>query len=232
MIRPVHLPRQSQVINKDDLGTEQHVDINVPKVVKFKSFPNHEGRPGMVGGSLPKGVSSELDSAYDKLDKLQKHDTGHALGVEIRSDDIYENKYVPFIMGMTLADQKRYIETTIDLSEVTPTQKFIPHGGLKEYIGNPPDELPEVYRYFGAEGDKYNGKLFVAAGHTRMGAAILRGETTVKVKYYEVYYAGRDNHYQEKYVFRKPKLKQLPNKNIVKFKHGAPTIHHHTTKRR
>lgn len=61
-----------------------------------------------------------------------------------------------------------------DLSTLTPAQESIPRAGLEAYIKEPPAERPHVIRM-------NDGRDVISAGHTRLGAAILRGETTYPV---------------------------------------------------
>lgn len=69
---------------------------------------------------------------------------------------------------------------TLDLKQtpLTATQKQIPAGGMKKYIKTPPKDLAEIVVYRDAEGTVH----YLVESHTRVGAAIARGDKTIQVR--------------------------------------------------
>lgn len=72
----------------------------------------------------------------------------------------------------------------IDPTQVIPTQRIVDREGVRMRLGTPVDspnvaDLPSVYR-------TPDGKMYVADGHHRFAASILRGDKTTPVRVYNV----------------------------------------------
>jgi hypothetical protein len=66
----------------------------------------------------------------------------------------------------------------VALSLLIGTQDRVTEKGVKRYMNDAGDELPMVY--------KYRGELFIADGHHRLVASLLRGNNTAVVRMVEV----------------------------------------------
>jgi len=75
--------------------------FNITKPIT-ESFPDHKGRPGQVGGSLPKGSgggSVSKEKSIDKKTSISK--------LEVPSEDIkFDSRYAPSVYDTWLKDRK------------------------------------------------------------------------------------------------------------------------------
>ena len=72
--------------------------------------------------------------------------------------------------------------TTIPLEDLEPRQEFVPVQGLESYIAQPRRDPPDVARVVMRDGTE---RMLVQEGHTRIGAAILRGDHEMPVRLWE-----------------------------------------------
>lgn len=125
-----------------------------------------------------------LMDAESKLDQLPDYPEGPSVnrGGDVNVDDVFIKKYERMIFGVPKENSRKWTKVNLPVADLIPCQDYIPREGLRSYIKNPPHSLPEIV--------KFKGKYYVAAGTTRIGAAILRGENSVDVKLVE--WDGRD----------------------------------------
>jgi len=74
------------------------------------------------------------------------------------------------------------VRQDIPLDRLEPTQEKIPAVGLQVYIVRPRRDPPDVLHVVMRDG---RDRLVVQEGHTRLGAAVLRGETTMNARVWE-----------------------------------------------
>lgn len=123
-------------------------------------------------------VATAVSSAEERLNNLPDYDgPSGARGGDVSANDIFPQKFAGVIVSAPPDNSRKWTNVTLPVSELIPCQDFIPREGLRTYISNPPTDLPLI--------TKMDGKYYVAAGTTRIGAAILRGETAVKVRLVE-----------------------------------------------
>jgi uncharacterized membrane protein (UPF0127 family) len=121
---------------------------------------------------------AEVDSAIDALPCIDEED---AQSFPNPDPQLYADARAVFkqpgemrIFGLKPSDVKRAKTLEVSLDKLIPSQSFIPKQGLKAYSRRAPTEEPLVVRF--------QGKYYLQTGHTRLGAAILRGDQTAKVK--------------------------------------------------
>lgn len=72
--------------------------------------------------------------------------------------------------------------TPLTVTDLEPRQEFVPVPGLQSYIVRPRRDPPDVARVQMRDG---RVRLLVQEGHTRLGAAVLRGDTEMPVRVWE-----------------------------------------------
>jgi hypothetical protein len=94
-------------------------------------------------------------------------------GGDVNAGDVFDQPHANVLFGTPKETSKLWTRTLVDVRDLIPTQNYIPREGLRAYMKAPPKGRPEVV--------SENGKLYITAGHTRIGAQILGGARFVTV---------------------------------------------------
>lgn len=84
-------------------------------------------------------------------------------------------------------EAKRFVVAEVPMAQINLAQYSVPLVGLRKKVLKLDPDLPELVW------DPFHDRLSVAAGHTRLCAQVVRGDTTARVKLYE--YSQRDKTY-------------------------------------
>ena len=99
----------------------------------------------------------------------------------IRSVTLFGRSMLPFTMPLNRKTTQSAI-VEVQIATLEPSHDLIPVGGLEAYIVKPrndPPDVAHVVMYDGAE------RYIILEGHTRLGAAKLRGENLYPVRLWE-----------------------------------------------
>lgn len=95
----------------------------------------------------------------------------------VRTSDVYGRP--PALLKIRAEALLQKTQAVVELAQLEPNQEFLPVEGLRTYIVTPRLDPPDVVRIVSSDDEPE--RFIVWDGHTRIGAAILRGESTFEV---------------------------------------------------
>jgi pterin-4a-carbinolamine dehydratase len=123
---------------------------------------------------------AEQTAALGRLAKLStvKDSTGPT---SVKTQELFRRPraavHVPLNVKTTQYERK-----TVPLDQLEPTQDKIPVEGLRAYIKSSRRDPPDVLHVVMANGTE---RYIIQEGHTRLGVAVLKGQTTAEAKVWE-----------------------------------------------
>jgi hypothetical protein len=116
--------------------------------------------------------------AHGKLETIPKV-KDHVNGVDsVESERLFGKPYVQAIAGLSPKTTETSKEN-VNIADLEPGQHYVATAGLHHYIDTPRKDLPDIVRLKYKDGRVRN---IISEGHTRIGAALLRGEQQVPAK--------------------------------------------------
>lgn len=131
---------------------------------------------------------TDINQRIDALPGIPEHLRAVRKRDEVQIESVFSKKPVSFLVGYSDDLLTPKTVRRLRLSELTPSQDFIPREGLRAYIDGTPlsKGLPVVV--------EFEGRTIVLEGHTRIGAAIMRGEEDLAIHVLRIEGAGRNIH--------------------------------------
>lgn len=130
---------------------------------------------------IPLGRQLEIEAkAVERLKKLPTVSGGVGTPDMVRSSALFRKPKSDLQLPLNRKTTENRI-AVVQLEDVEPLQEFVPVSGLTRYISQPRRDPPDVVRLAMA------GKVrwVLQEGHTRVAAALLRGETSMEMRIWE-----------------------------------------------
>lgn len=123
---------------------------------------------------------SEMQLSTPLLDALSTHSSAF-MAPSVRAIDIFGRAPAAIVLPLNRKTTESNVQT-IPLTDLEPTQLFIAAKGLAAYMirsRRDPSDVAHIVMRDGRE------RMVIQEGHTRLGAAILRGDLTADVRVWE-----------------------------------------------
>lgn len=162
------------------IAPETQVTPIVPPVERVPVTTIEVSKDGIVT-EYPLGRQFEIEAAaLEALSKLPKVSAGVGTPEMVRSSALFKKS----VSDLTLPLNRKTTENSVRkvlIADVEPRQELIPVSGLTKYVTQPRRDPADVAQI------EMNGKTryVLQEGHTRVAAAILRGETTIDMRVWE-----------------------------------------------
>jgi hypothetical protein len=101
----------------------------------------------------------------------------------VRSEDLFQKPVVYAMVGIKKSQKGR--EEQVNIRDLIPAQDYVSVAGLEAYKTNPRKDPPVAIRLNPKSG--LPSRTVIQEGHTRLGAALLRGESTARIKIHDLF---------------------------------------------